>query len=100
MILFIANLLIQGRYLKGSSIWNQQYLLNLLGHSPPSNRNLAGQSRRTKLSINLIKEKNLVLVQRKSSSLTEQKIALDHLLLHVMSKMRSLCQAEKSWKRR
>ena len=31
----------------------------LFGHSPPPNRNLAGQSRRTKLSINLIKEKNL-----------------------------------------
>ena len=31
------------------------------GHSPPTNQNLAGQSCRTKFSINLIKEKNLLL---------------------------------------
>ena len=43
----------------------------LFGHSPPPNRNLAGQSCRTKLSINLIKEKNLLLAQIKSSSFLE-----------------------------
>ena len=37
----------------------------LLGHSPQPNRNLAGQSHRTKLYINLIKEKNLLLAQIK-----------------------------------
>ena len=31
------------------------------GHSPPPNQNLVGQSPRTKFSINLIKEKNLLL---------------------------------------
>ena len=72
----------------------------LFGHSPPPNQNLAGQSRRTKLSIKLIiKGKNLLLAQIKSSSFPEQKISLDHLLLHVRSKIRSLCKAEKSCKR-
>ena len=52
-----------------------------------------------KLSINLIKKKNLLLAQIKSSSLPEQKIALDHLLLLVRSKIRSLRKAEKSRKR-
>ena len=72
----------------------------LFGHSPPPNWNLAGQSCRKTLSINLIKEKNLLLAQIKSSSLPEQKIALDHLLLHVRSKIRSLRKAKKSRKRR
>ena len=39
----------------------------LFGQSPPPNRNLTGQSCRTKLSINLIKEKTLLLAQIKSS---------------------------------
>ena len=72
----------------------------LFGHSPPPNRNLAGQSCRTELSINLIKENNLLLAQIKLSSLPEPKIALNHLLLHVRSKIRSLHKAEKSRKRR
>ena len=72
----------------------------LFGHSPPPKQNLAGQSHRTKLSINLIKEKNLWLAQIKSSFLPQQRIALDHLLLHVRSKIRSLHKAEKSRKRR
>ena len=70
----------------------------LFGHLPPPNRNLAGQSRRTKLSINLIKEKNLLPAQIKSSPFLQQKKALDHLLLHVRSKIRSLCKAEKTRK--
>ena len=41
-------------------------------HPPPPNHNLAGQSHRTKSSINLIKEKNLLLAQIKSSPLPEQ----------------------------
>ena len=69
-------------------------------HPPPPNHNLAGQSHRTKSSINLIKEKNLLLAEIKSSPLPEQKIALDHLLHHVKSKKRSLPKAEKSCKRR
>ena len=35
----------------------------LFGHSPPTSHNLAGQIRRTKISINLFKEKNLLLAQ-------------------------------------
>ena len=71
----------------------------MLKHSPPPNWNLAGQSHGMKLSVNLIKKKNLWLAQIKSSSLPEQKIALDHLLLLVRSKIRSLRKAEKSRKR-
>ena len=97
MILFIANLLILGHYLKGSTISNQDYLLKLFGHSPLRNRNSAGQSHRTTLLINLIKEKNLLLTQIKSSSLSEQKIALDHLF-HVKSKIRSLRKLKKAAK--
>ena len=41
-------------------------------HSPPPNHNLAGQSHRTKSLINLIKEKNLLLAEIKSSPLPEQ----------------------------
>ena len=41
---------------------------NIFGHSHPPKRNLAGQSRRTKLSIQLIKEKNLLTAQINSSS--------------------------------
>ena len=69
------------------------------GHSLPPNPNLAGQSCGTKLSINLIKKKNLLLAQIKSSCLPEKKIILDHLLLHIRSKIRSLRKAEKSRKR-
>ena len=68
------------------------------GHSPPANQSLAGQSCGTKLSIKLIKEKNLLLAQIKSYSFPEQKIVLDHLLLHVRSKIRSLRKAEKAAK--
>ena len=53
----------------------------LFGHPPPPNRNLAGQSRRTKLSVNLIKENDLLLAQIKTSPFLEQKKALNHLLL-------------------
>ena len=58
----------------------------LFAQLPPSNRNLAGQSLSTKLSINLIKEKNLLLAQITSSPLSEQRIALDQLLIHVGQK--------------
>ena len=60
-----------------------------------SGRNL----KKVGLSINLIKENKVLIAQIKSSSLPEQKIALDQLL-HVRSKMRSLHEAEKSHKRR
>ena len=68
----------------------------LFGHSPPPNQNFAVQS----CTISLIKEKNLLLAQIKSSSFPKQKIALDHLFLHVKSKIRSVHKDEKSCKRR
>ena len=53
---------------------------NIFGHSHPPKRNLAGQSRRTKLSIQLIKEKNLLTAQINSIFLPDQRIALEQLL--------------------
>ena len=72
----------------------------MFGHSPLPYRNLAGQSRRTKLSINLIKEKNILLAQINSSPFPEKKKALDHLLLHIRSRIRSLRKTDKCRKRR
>ena len=63
-------------------------------------RNLAGQSRRTKFSIELIQQKNLLLAQIKSASLPEQNAALTQLLINVKCKIRSLRKAEKTRKLR
>ena len=66
----------------------------------PKKRNLAGQSRRTKFSIERIQQKNLLLAQIKSASLPEQNAALTQLLINVKCKIRSLRKAEKTRKRR
>ena len=63
-------------------------------------RNLAGQSRRTKLSIQLIKEKNLLTAQIKTIFLPDQRTTLEQLLANVKYKIRSLRKSEKSRKRR
>lgn len=78
-IVLIANLITLGHYLKGSTVWNEA--ATFFGHSLIPNYNLAGQSHRTKLSVNLINDLiNLLLSQIKSSSLPEQTTALDQLL--------------------
>ena len=56
---------------------------SIFGHLQHKTRGLAGQSRRTKLLIQLIHQKNLPLAQIKSSSLPEQQAALTHLLINV-----------------
>ena len=63
------------------SIYNDA--ANTFGHLQPKKRNLAGQSRRTKFSIELIQQKNLLLAQIKSTSLPEQNAALTQLLINV-----------------
>ena len=63
---------------------------SVFGHLQQKTRCLAGQSRRTKLSIQLIHEKNLLLAQIKSSSLPDQQAALTHLLTNVKCRIRSL----------
>ena len=80
------------------SIYNDA--ANIFGHLQPKKRNLAGQSRWTKLSIELIQQKNLRLAQINSAALPEQKAALTQLLINIRSKIRSLCKAEKTRKRR
>ena len=45
---------------------------NIFGHLQPKKKNLAGQSRRAKLSIELIQQKNLLLAQMKLASLPKQ----------------------------
>ena len=80
------------------SIYNDA--ANIFGHLQPKKRNLAGQSRRTKLSIELIQQKNLLLTQINSVASPEQKAALTQLLLNVRSKIWSLRKAEKTRKHR
>ena len=72
----------------------------IFGHSQPRKRNFAGQSRRTKLSVQLIKEKNLLTAQIKTIFLPDQQTALEQLLVDVKNKIRSLRKSEKSRKRR
>ena len=70
------------------------------GHSQSCKRNLARLSRRTKLSIRLIKEKNLLTAQIKTIFLPDQRTTLEQLLTDVKYKIRSLHKPEKSRKRR
>ena len=53
---------------------------NIFGHSQPPKRNLARQSWRSKLSIQLIKEKNSLTAQISTISLPDQRTALEQLL--------------------
>ena len=71
-----------------NSIYNEA--ASIFGHSQPCKRNLAGHSRRTKLSIQLIKEKNLLTAQIKSIFLPDQQTALEQLLADVKYKCVSL----------
>ena len=61
---------------------------NIFGHLQPKKRNLAAQCRQTKLSIELIQQKNLLLAQIKSASLPEQQVALTQLLTNIKCKIR------------
>ena len=80
-----------------NTIYNEA--ASIFGHCHPLKRNLAGQSRRTKLSIQLIKEKNLLTAQIKTIFLPDQRTALEQLLANVKYKIRSLRKSEKSRKR-
>ena len=73
---------------------------SIFGHLQQKTRRLAGQSRRTKLSIQLIHQKNLLLAQIKSSSLPDQQAALTHLLTSVKCRIWSLRKGKKTCKRR
>ena len=57
-----------------NTIYNEA--ANIFGHSQPPKRNLAGQSRRAKLSIQRITEKNLLMAQINYIFLPDQRIAL------------------------
>ena len=80
-----------------NTIYNEA--ANIFGHSQPPKRNLAGQSRRTKLSIKLIKEKNMLTAQISTIFLPDQRTTLEQLLTNVKTKIRSLRKSEKSRKR-
>ena len=73
---------------------------SIFGHLQQKTRCLAGQSRRTKLSIQFIHQKNLLLAQIKSSFLPDQQAALTHLLTNVKCRIWSLRKGEKRSKRR
>ena len=80
-----------------NTIYNEA--ANIFGHFQPPKRNLAGQSRRIKLSIQLIKEKNLLTAQKNSIFLPDQQIALEQLLTDVKNKIIFLRKPEKSRRR-
>ena len=63
---------------------------SIFGHLQQRMGHLAGQSRRAKLSIQLIHHRGLLLAQIKSSSLPDQQAALTHLLTNVECRIRSL----------
>ena len=63
---------------------------SILGHLQQRTRYFAGQSRRTKLSIELIHQKNQLLAQIKSSALPDQQAALTHVLINVKCRIRFL----------
>ena len=65
------------------SIYNDA--ANIFGHLQPKKRNLAGQSRRTKLSINLSNKRTCFRLN--SAALPEQKAGLTQLLINVWSKI-------------
>ena len=94
--LYICATLADTLYLLEESIYNDA--ANIFGHLQLKKRDLAGQSRRTKLSIELIQQKNLLLAQIKSACLPEQNAALTQLLIKVKCKIRSLRKAEKTHK--
>ena len=71
---------------------------NIFRHLQPKKRNLSGQSWRTKLSIQLIQQRNFLLAQIKSASLSEQQAVLTHLLISIKCKIWSLHKAEKARK--
>ena len=73
---------------------------NLFGHISPFEKNLAGKSRRTKLSIGLVQEKNVLTAQISATSIPDQKLALSKLLQEVKAKLRHLRKSEKSRKKR
>ena len=73
---------------------------NIFHHSHPPKRNLVRQSRRTKYSIQLIKEKNLLMAQINSTFLPDQQKALEKLLTYVKNKICSLRKSDKSRRQR
>ena len=77
-----------------NTIYNEA--ANIFGHSQPPKRNLAGQSRRAKLSIQHITEKNLLMAQINYIFLPDQRIALQQLLTDVKNKIHFLRKPEKS----
>ena len=84
------------------SNWHEESIYSdaagIFGYFQPKKRNLAGQSRRTKLSIELIQQKNQLLPQINSASLPEQKPAISQLLINVRWKIWYLHKVEKTRK--
>ena len=73
---------------------------SIFGHLQQKTRRLAGQRQITKLSIQLIHQKNLLLAQIKPSYFPEQQAALTHLLINVKCTIWSLHKEEKTHKHR
>ena len=65
---------------------------SILAHLQQKTRYFTGQSQRTKLSIQLIHQKNQLLAQIKSSALPDQQAALTPVLINVKCRIRFLCK--------
>ena len=72
--------------------------VNVFGHLQPKKGNLPGQSRPTKLSIQLIQQQKAVLAQIKPASLPEQQATLYQLLISIICKNSISSQGRKGSK--
>ena len=89
-----CNLLTERLDLQQNVVYSEA--ANIFGHSQLAKRNLTRQSRRTKLTIQLIKEKNMLMAHINTIFLLDQQIVLERLLNDVKSNICSLCKSEKS----
>ena len=72
----------------------------MFGHNQLKTKNLAGKSRRTKLCISLVKEKNALLAKLSLSTNPQEITSLEDLLSPIRQKIKSLRRGEKQRKKR
>ena len=95
----LSNSLIDRMQLLESTVYNEA--AKLFGHCQRSpSKNLAGKTRRTKLCISLVKEKNALLAKLTLAANPQEISALQDLLAPVRQKIKSLRRGEKQRKKR
>ena len=81
-----------------TTIFSQASLI--FGLTPPPKKGLRGLNRRALYSINLIKEKNMLINQIESNPFPDEKKGLESLLADVRGKLRKFRRGERNRKRR